>query len=793
MKLRTRLFLWVGTLFFIAFLASLFFENYTVDTSLTEAEAGLRHQIFGYGEKRRERIEVFLYKAFLEEQALIDAFLLRFSRDPDLKEALFLKGEELTLKAPVNSALIFRDKNWIDFIQSTRDEKLTSLLIPMEFPMPTTHFVPITEDFGWVLLKGDHHFERPLMGIRFHNVVEEDDRSIPLDRMIEVDWGLTLLFTPESLSRLSLQKEGVSVAGPGDIPAFFATLKQAAAYVQRGGGKKGWIQDEIRKRVGEKDLFATEPFDQGIWCLKEEGDALNQRIVHALQQGDQAIMITALTSLLPTGAFGSSLFSKEAPKGIARFPKDVKAGHAVFVDQVFFRQQLFDAGAYLAQHPSRKGCQGIGSSIAVVPSAVSNQLFVGNSLALSGQLSEGTLTIAVDANPFVQDLAFSSGQSAFLVHGGRVIGGFDREGTALSQEEIPFKQAMLDQKSGIVESKGGNVYFLHMVPFEGVDLHFFTFEPEKTAFALVRSIETGSREVIQDISISLRVIALLALLFALIVLHRIAKKITKPIAQLAQVTKDVAQGKLEGIELPDPAEAHSSEVATLLGSFDQMVSGLREKEKVQGVLNKVVSPEIAQEITKGTIHLGGEERRVTVLFGDIRNFTRISSHLQPGEVIELLNTCMTRISHEIDAYGGVIDKYVGDEVMALFGAPLAKEDSAQSAVKAALAMVQVLKEWNQEREKAGKERVEMGFGIHTGRVLVGNMGAENRLNYTVIGSNVNFANRLCSMAKGMEVLISKETLEEPHVRETVIVEECPPMEIKGYDQSYVLYRVQGVK
>jgi len=227
----------------------------------------------------------------------------------------------------------------------------------------------------------------------------------------------------------------------------------------------------------------------------------------------------------------------------------------------------------------------------------------------------------------------------------------------------------------------------------------------------------------------------------------------------------------------------------LFDSFGNMIKGLKEKEKVKGILNKVVSPEIAEEISKGQVHLGGEEKKITVLFADIRNFTGMTSGMPPTEVVEMLNTCMTKISHVIDDFGGVIDKYVGDEVMALFGAPLEKEDSTLKAVQSGLKMVEVLQKWNEERERQGLQPVEMGIGIHTGVVLVGNMGAENRLNYTVIGSNVNLAARMCAIADRGEVLISKDTLEEIHVKEHIEVEELPPTELKGFEESVILYRV----
>ena len=130
--------------------------------------------------------------------------------------------------------------------------------------------------------------------------------------------------------------------------------------------------------------------------------------------------------------------------------------------------------------------------------------------------------------------------------------------------------------------------------------------------------------------------------------------------------------------------------------------------------------------------------------------------------------------------------------MALFGAPVAKPDSALCAIKSALEMRAVLEEWNQERKRQGFALVEMGIAIHTGEVLAGNMGAENRLNYTVIGSNVNLAARICSVAKGMEILISKETLEQEKIKESIAYEELPPVSLKGFDLPINLYRVKGL-
>ena len=289
----------------------------------------------------------------------------------------------------------------------------------------------------------------------------------------------------------------------------------------------------------------------------------------------------------------------------------------------------------------------------------------------------------------------------------------------------------------------------------------------------------------------MRLAAVGGLIFVLFFLNNIAKRITRPISHLAEVTGTVAEGKLEEIEIPEESKSkRHDEINALYQSFFEMVKGLKEKERVRGVLNKVVSKEIAEEALKGNIQLGGEEKRVTVFFADIRHFTEMTEKMDPKEEIKLVNSCMTLVSDIIDKHGGVIDKYVGDEVMTLFGAPIDKKESAFEAIKCAIDIIESLKKWNQEK---GGHQIEMGIGIHTGTVVAGNMGAENRLNYTVLGANVNLASRLCSEAGPMEVLISEETLQEECVKANVEVEAKEAVDLKGFTKPVPIYSVKTYK
>ena len=153
---------------------------------------------------------------------------------------------------------------------------------------------------------------------------------------------------------------------------------------------------------------------------------------------------------------------------------------------------------------------------------------------------------------------------------------------------------------------------------------------------------------------------------------------------------------------------------------------------------------------------------------------------------------MTRMCHIIDATHGVVDKFVGDEIMTLYGAPLKLEFHAALAVESALCMMQDLSKWNKERKEQNLPIFEIGIGIHTGLVYTGNMGAENRLNYTAIGSNVNLASRVCSIAKPMQILITEETYKAPLVQSKFRTKALDQVSLKGIECPVQVYEVLGL-
>jgi adenylate cyclase len=178
-------------------------------------------------------------------------------------------------------------------------------------------------------------------------------------------------------------------------------------------------------------------------------------------------------------------------------------------------------------------------------------------------------------------------------------------------------------------------------------------------------------------------------------------------------------------------------------------------------LERFVAPEVADMIAANPqIRLGGLNQKVSVMFADIRGFTQFSERTEPARVVEVLNEYFTRVTDVILDHGGMIDKYIGDAVMALFGAPIAKANDAENAVRSAIQIQRLLAEMNRDAAARGWPELVVGIGINTGVVTAGNIGSPRRLEYTVVGDAVNIASRLMTNAAGGQILISQPTAEE---------------------------------
>ncbi len=288
----------------------------------------------------------------------------------------------------------------------------------------------------------------------------------------------------------------------------------------------------------------------------------------------------------------------------------------------------------------------------------------------------------------------------------------------------------------------------------------------------------------RDLQNKLVLISLAALAVAVLAAFWIARGVSQPVLALAAHTRHVAAGDYtRRLDL-----RRADELGQLATAFNDMTAGLAERDRVRDLLDKNVSPEVAAQLLRDGAALGGEEREVTILFADLRGFTTLSEKLPPRELLALLNRYLDRMSAAIEAHGGVIDKFIGDAIMALFGAPLAQSDAPARALAAALAMESALLALNAElaaesgfppsasgsQLSALSSRLSFGIGVNTARVIAGNIGSHRRLNYSVIGDGVNVAARLQSLTRDpvhhTNIITSAATLASFHATPTAISE-----------------------
>jgi adenylate cyclase len=198
---------------------------------------------------------------------------------------------------------------------------------------------------------------------------------------------------------------------------------------------------------------------------------------------------------------------------------------------------------------------------------------------------------------------------------------------------------------------------------------------------------------------------------------------------------------------------------------------------------------VIDEILKnpGTLSLGGNNQLVTVLFSDVRGFTAISGSLPPETVVQLLNRYFAEMTPIIFEHHGVLDKYMGDGLMALFGVPYEDQDGARNAVSAAIVMQRRIVKLNEELEARGLPAIQIGVGINTGRVTVGYIGTEQRTDYTAIGDAVNLSARFEKLAQGQQILIGQSTFEA--IGENLPTRACGEVQVKGKNEPVQVHEV----
>ncbi|VXD16032.1 putative Adenylate cyclase [Planktothrix serta PCC 8927] len=263
----------------------------------------------------------------------------------------------------------------------------------------------------------------------------------------------------------------------------------------------------------------------------------------------------------------------------------------------------------------------------------------------------------------------------------------------------------------------------------------------------------------------------------------------KPIKLIKKVTHRVENGDLDVEKLEIQT---CQELEVLAQAINKMIVGLRERERERDIFGRVVSPEVREKLLQGQLQLGGELCWVSVLFSDIRNFSTLSEEMKPQEVVAFLNEYLTEMTAAIRPWGGYVNNFIGDAIVAIFGAPLSPAETEWRSVAAALTMRERLEELNQRRILRGEVPIHAGIGISSGEVVAGQIGSLERLLYTVIGDAVNVAARLETLTKEYpeySILINESTAAAIEEHHHILLKNLGEVKVKGRQKAVEVYAV----
>lgn len=405
-------------------------------------------------------------------------------------------------------------------------------------------------------------------------------------------------------------------------------------------------------------------------------------------------------------------------------------------------------------------------------------------LLAEDQLAMDVITTGFTDNSNVVASALISLDGETLAHAGSYHDGNHRRQRGVLLELINEASGSLEwywptpRKSSVRKV----ISFIYPITFQDVTVGYALSTLSQSA------MEQSLRQAVQAITGATVLIIILGVAMAI----ALGRRISDPIDQLVDASRAIGKGEFTGKF--DFKERRTDELGQLMNSLNSMAEGMLEKSQVKQALSRYVSPEVAKVIFSNLndIELGGKQVEGSVVFADIVGFTRIAENTRPEDLVNILNRYFSLITRACEINHGSVDKYLGDGVMLVFGAPQSDDEHRFHAIKCALLIQRLVADENRRREQQGLFPVMFRIGINSGTMLAGNMGSQERMEYTVVGDTVNLASRLCSIANSGQIVISRDLYLKPDVRDRVLAGEYQAIRLRGIKDPVSTYLVEAV-
>ncbi len=420
------------------------------------------------------------------------------------------------------------------------------------------------------------------------------------------------------------------------------------------------------------------------------------------------------------------------------------------------------------------------------------------------QMNEFGVTIASQYAAGATDFVFTDKQfeiqvlTAKLVNDSLVEGAalFENDGDSLIQQgEVPLPSLDVILREGRTiddqfrlwewwgvadEQRRALASFLAPVSFKEVT----------AGYALVTVSQSNINRSFQRTLRTILAATVLMMAIAILMAYWMSRRMARPIERIVEATDALGRGDFQ-VRIND---RRNDELGRLNEAVNRMAKNMQEKNQVEGVLTRLVSNEVAEEMLSdpAVVDLGSERVVASVLFVDIVGFTSKAEKLEPEAVVEMLNEYFSHFTQCSHLFFGAVDKFIGDCAMVIFGAPRANPNHRFNAIACAVVIMRLLERLNLQRQREGKESVEVRIGINTGEMMAGMIGARERMEYTVVGDAVNLASRISALAGPGEIVVGEEVLHQPNLKDRVTAEPFRQVKVKGKSVMVSTYRIVTV-
>ena len=386
-------------------------------------------------------------------------------------------------------------------------------------------------------------------------------------------------------------------------------------------------------------------------------------------------------------------------------------------------------------------------------------------------LAEDKLQLSVLLNTFEDD--------PYIVNAGI----YDRYGRVLASTAplpaLPVGQLdSLTETTSLPEQRSRTIILAEPVRFHEVKAGYLLLTLDRAI--LEKPLESSLRKI--------GIASALMITLAMIGAYLLGKRLAQPIDRLAIATRALRDGRFDLLI----NERRDDEIGTIIGTLNDMAQNLQKRVQTEKTLTRFVSTAVAHRLLQGDNGtFEGQHVTATVVFVDMVGFTSLSEKLPAQRVAQLLNYYFGIVNKVAKLYHGNVDKYIGDGAMLVFGAPQVDTEHCFHALCFAELLMQLIERSNQNRP-SWLPPVSFRLGMHTGDMIAGSMGSEDRMQYTVVGDSVNLAARLCSVAKGNQIVLSEEVLSQPDIRNRVAVEPQGNVQLKGKSLETFCYRLHAL-